>query len=88
MLTALLAEYQRATIDLKIVLEMLSQAEYNLVRDEKTRDPDCRSIKTVVTHILNSGYVYANYLNTVNKRNSVIMIRKSAHLKWPSLRSN
>lgn len=62
-LAALMDEYRRAFIDLRLILEMLSDEEYRQVRDEKTTDDDCRSIATVCHHIIRAGYGYANYLN-------------------------
>ncbi|MFT5859679.1 MAG: putative damage-inducible protein DinB [Flavobacteriaceae bacterium] len=63
MVKALMEEYYRSAIDLKEVLSEISDAEFDEIRDLKTEDPDCKSIQTVVSHILNSGYTYINYIN-------------------------
>lgn len=62
MLIALMDEYKRATIDLKIILTTLSDEDFLMLRDEKTTDPDCKSIQTVVSHCIHSGNRYANYI--------------------------
>ncbi|MGB1204068.1 MAG: DinB family protein [Chitinophagales bacterium] len=63
MLVALMAEYKRAVSDYQKVLENVSQAEFVEIKDAATKDPDCHSIQTVSTHIVRSGYGYANYIN-------------------------
>lgn len=65
-LLALMDEYRRATVDYKQLLANMSQADYVVVRDPKTTDPDCRSIQTVTEHVVGSGYAYAGYINKAN----------------------
>ena len=65
MLGALMDEYERAAIDLKKILMNLSQEEFEVIKDAETTNPDCRSIQTLLFHIVQSGYTYANYVNTV-----------------------
>ena len=67
MVIALMEEYHRSAIDLKKLLLSISDADFQKIRDHKTEDPDCRSIQTVVTHIVQSGYTYINYINTICK---------------------
>ena len=67
MVIALFEEYRRATIELKEILSTISKAEFQLVRDAVTEDSDCLSIQTVATHIVQSGYTYINYVNTISK---------------------
>lgn len=62
MLVALLDEYRRAAIDLKEILEYLPPSYFLVILDPDTKDEDCRSIKTVVEHVVRSGYGYANYI--------------------------
>jgi hypothetical protein len=59
---ALMDEYERAAADLKNVLDTASKEEYEKIVDEKTRDEDCRSIQTIISHVINSGYGYADYI--------------------------
>ena len=65
MLVALMDEYKRAVSDYQKVLESVSQVEFEEIKDAKTKDPDCHSIQTVSTHIVRSGYAYANYINVI-----------------------
>ncbi len=64
-LGALMDEYERASIDLKAILSNLSDTDFKVIRDHKTEDPDCKSIQTVIVHVVHSGYTYANYLNSI-----------------------
>ena len=55
---ALLDEYERALKTLIDVIEDLSQAQLIAVVDVETKNEDCRSIQTVLTHVLRAGYWY------------------------------
>jgi uncharacterized damage-inducible protein DinB len=59
---ALLDEYERAIKDLKYVLKTVTPTELITVVDSQTIDEDCRSIQTILTHIVRSGYGYAIYV--------------------------
>jgi len=61
-LGALMDEYERASGELARLLREITDAEFELVRDKKTQDEHCRSIQTIVSHVINSGYGYADYL--------------------------
>jgi len=65
MLGALMDEYERASLDLKTILRSLSQEEFEVIKDPHTNAPECRSIQTLLFHIVQSGYTYANYINLV-----------------------
>ena len=67
MVKALMEEYFRSAIDLKEILSTVSDVEFQKVRDEKTEDPECKSIQTIVSHVVGSGYTYINYINTIGK---------------------
>ena len=67
MVKALMEEYFRSAIDLKEILSTVSDVEFQKVRDEKTEDPECKSIQTIVSHVVGSGYTYINYINTISK---------------------
>jgi hypothetical protein len=56
---ALMDEYERAAGELERILEAISDENYTLIRDTETKDDDCRSIQTVVTHVIAAGYGYA-----------------------------
>lgn len=68
MLIALMEEYRRSAIDLKQILSHLSQSTFEKINDSHTTDPDCHSIQTITFHIVQSGYTYSNYINTITKR--------------------
>ena len=56
---ALMDEYERAAAEIGRIVEALSDEEFETLRDAETRDDDCRSIQTVVSHVVGSGYGYA-----------------------------
>ncbi len=62
---ALMDEYERAAGEIERVLDGLSDEEYERIRDTATTDEDCRSIQTIMTHVIGAGYGYANMLRTV-----------------------
>lgn len=53
-------EYERAASDFKRVLAGISDDRFNQVVDMQTHDEDCRSIQTIVSHVVRSGYGYAS----------------------------
>lgn len=59
---ALMDEYERTGEELARLILRLSDAEFEAVRDLQTKDEECRSIQTVVHHVVTSGYSYALYL--------------------------
>ncbi len=59
---ALMDEYERATAELARILESISDEEYSRVRDTGTKDEDCRSIQTIMTHVVGAGYGYAGMM--------------------------
>jgi len=67
-LGALMDEYERAIRDLAEVLAPLSQTGFEALRDDETPDEDCRSIRTVLNHVVRSGYGYVGYLRSAQGR--------------------
>lgn len=61
---ALMDEYERAIRELGQLLGTLTQVQFDTLRDRETPDEDCRSIRTVVTHVVRSGYGYVGYLRS------------------------
>lgn len=59
---ALLDLYSDAIDMLKGFLHDLPAQNYTLVLDSVTSDPDCRSVQTIVNHVVRSAYGYANLL--------------------------
>lgn len=66
MLIALMDEYQRAAKDYKKVLTTISEALLKKTIAKETKDVDCKSIQTITLHIIQSGYTYTNYINTLH----------------------
>ena len=66
MLVALVEEYKRATKDYIKILDNISKEDFLAIRDSEAKDPDCKSIQTVTFHIIQSGYTYANYIQSVS----------------------
>src|SRR5512135_2180009 len=56
---AMMDEYERAAAELAGVLRGLTDEEYERLRDRETEDEDCRSIQTVMRHVVRAGYGYA-----------------------------
>ncbi len=59
---ALMDEYERVTEDLKNVLKVIDQQNYDAVVDPLTKDPDCISIKRIMNHVVGAGYGYSNLI--------------------------
>lgn len=59
---ALMDEYERAAEDLLEIIRSIHADSYDLVRDTVTQDENCRSIQTIFSHVVSSGYSYADYL--------------------------
>lgn len=57
---ALLDEYERAAAELKAILSALPQEDFVRIADPHTADPHCRSVQTVMDHVVKAGYGYAN----------------------------
>ena len=56
---ALLDEYERAISDLKKTIEVIPDDFLTRVIDAQTRDENCRSIQSILTHVVSAGYGYA-----------------------------
>ncbi len=59
---ALMDEYERAVWELRRLVGRMNEEDLARVVDPETRDDDCRSAQTVVSHVVNSGYGYADLL--------------------------
>ncbi len=57
---ALLDEYEKAINELKFVIDPISENGLLTIVDQNTKDDACRSIQTVLTHVVKAGYTYAN----------------------------
>lgn len=59
---ALIDEYERAADEFKNLVTNYSETDFVRIFDADTKDDDCRSVQTIVSHVTNSGYAYANYI--------------------------
>ncbi|WP_268846972.1 DinB family protein [Flavobacterium aestivum] len=59
---AILAEYQKAILELQSVIQNISDEDLAFIIDTETKDPDCKSIQTVLAHVVSSGYSYCIYI--------------------------
>jgi hypothetical protein len=59
---ALMDEYENAGNELKNLVKGISESDFEKEIDPNTKDEDCRSVQTIVSHVINSGYGYANYI--------------------------
>ena len=59
---AVMDEYERAATELINLVENISDNDFVKIIDTETNDEDCRSVQTIVSHVTNSGFGYANYI--------------------------
>ncbi len=59
---ALIDEYERAAYDLITILEKLPADKFERIYDSKTTDEHCRSIKSIINHVVDAAYRYANQI--------------------------
>jgi uncharacterized damage-inducible protein DinB len=59
---ALMDEYERAASELKTVVKKIPPDDFARIIDTHTDDEDCRSVQTIVSHVVRAGYGYADYM--------------------------
>ncbi len=59
---ALLDEYKKAINELICVIKPLNYNQLSMVVDNNTKDAECKSIQTILTHTICSGYSYSVYI--------------------------
>ncbi len=57
---ALMDEYERAYFELRNLIESIDEENYLKIFDSATKDEDCRSIQTIMSHVVLACYGYAN----------------------------
>lgn len=55
-------EYERAAEVLKSIIEHVSEEDFTRIVDTDTKDENCRSIQTIIYHVVRAGYLYADYI--------------------------
>jgi uncharacterized damage-inducible protein DinB len=79
---SLLDEYERAAFELKAILENVSEDYYTCIADAETQDEDCRSIETIMNHVIRAGYGYAKYMrDALSMESSPVEARRIPHAK-------
>jgi hypothetical protein len=68
---ALLDEYERAITDLKKVIGAIPDNALTIVVDRQTADENCRSVQTILSHVVSSGYGYAISIHKLKGHNMV-----------------
>ena len=68
---AVLSEYQKAILELQAVIKNISDEDLAFIVDSKTNNPDCKSIQTVLAHIVSSGYSYCIYIRELKNENII-----------------
>jgi len=56
---ALLDEYHKSIMELVEVCQDVTTLELTTTVDTETTDPDCKSIQTILSHVIRSGYTYS-----------------------------
>lgn len=59
---ALLHEYKKAINELITIIKPLKKVNLTKIVDNMTNDPDCKSIQTILSHLVCSGYDYTIYI--------------------------
>jgi uncharacterized damage-inducible protein DinB len=57
---ALLDEYEKVIMELETVISKITKQELATIVDHNTEDLDCKSIQTILTHVIKAGYNYVN----------------------------
>ncbi len=83
---ALLDEYEKSIKELNSVIEPISDSDLAVIVDHETKDKDCRSIQTILTHVVRAGYGYATYIRRHNGED--IPFLKPEHLTSTSQYAN
>lgn len=60
---ALMDEYERVALELKNLLITVTQEEFIKICDPFTKDEDCRSIQSIMKHVMSAGYRYADQIS-------------------------
>lgn len=77
---SLLDEYERAAFELKTILQNIGEDEYERIADAETKDEDCRSIETIMNHVVRAGYSYAKYIkDALSMESSPVEARQIPH---------
>lgn len=62
---ALLSEYRKVIIELQNVIQNIPDDKLVMAITPGTNDEDCKSIQSILTHVVNSGYAYSVYIRNL-----------------------
>ncbi|MTH13993.1 DinB family protein [Flavobacterium sp. LC2016-01] len=66
---ALLDIYEQAILDLQNVIKNIPDNALTNIIDEKTTNEDCKSVQTILSHVVSSGYSYAISIQNLKGHN-------------------
>lgn len=66
---ALLSEYEKAILELQNVIQNISNEDLIFLVNPETNNPDCKSIQTILAHVVSSGYSYCIYIRNFRNEN-------------------
>lgn len=81
---ALLDEYERAILEIVALFQDISQENFVRIMDADTKDPDCHSMQTIMSHVVSAGYSYSYYLRVrdgQNVKKKSIVIKDVANIE-------
>ncbi len=76
---ALLDIYEQAISDFKKVIEDIPDNALPVITDPQTPDENCRSVQTILSHVVHAGFGYATSIHNVKGNNTERQV-KSFHL--------
>ncbi|HEX8707820.1 MAG TPA: DinB family protein [Pyrinomonadaceae bacterium] len=59
---ALMDEYERAASELESLVLQIPEDDFVRVVDSQTKDESCRSVQTIMSHVVRAAYAYADYI--------------------------
>ncbi|MBC7933481.1 MAG: DinB family protein [Rubrivivax sp.] len=62
---ALMDEYERALSEIKHLVGRIAEDDFVRLIDAQTSDDDCRSIQTIISHVVRAGYGYAGSIRRI-----------------------
>src|SRR4030042_304448 len=65
---ALMDEYERVALELKNLLCTIIQEEFIKIFNPHTKDENCKSIQSIMKHVVGAGYRYADQICTFLKK--------------------
>ncbi|MCW3091284.1 MAG: DinB family protein [Ferruginibacter sp.] len=76
---ALLGIYEQAIADFKTVIENIPDEALTIITGSQTPDEDCRSLQTILSHVVHAGFGYATSIHNL-KGTNLIRPAKTFHV--------